>query len=369
MGRVLKSFSKKVKLTDTHYYREAYQSYFTSPEWLGVDISEDFAEFLDDKKSMFQFPYFSKIYQLWRVLFLSLAASIRESGFRKAFFSDYMVMDLFVVLFSTLELIPKGLISLVLYPFLPKKNDTDFQSYLAGYFTNFVEEIKGTPFFNHDYVTAIQNLKNKWNESGAEHTWVDWFSYKTIVMQLRAQGFFAHYLKDSDKDEPNTTQILVKCNVENTDSPEAAMAKFKNNLAGIDIKLVNSHGREDIYVKHPKTKEGVTYRSVYARLEAPRYMSFQQAITQLESQGIHLREIAGQEHVMLKCYVKDMHEEQEDAFKRMTNITPLYRYGDAIHPNRATCFFKVPARELAHTIDELNGNENSNTSVKFIHNF
>ena len=82
MGRTLKEFSKKVALTDgAHYSREAYQSYMTSPEWLSVDISEDFANFLGAGHSMFHFPYFYKIYQLWRVFFLALGASIRESGF------------------------------------------------------------------------------------------------------------------------------------------------------------------------------------------------------------------------------------------------------------------------------------------------
>jgi len=241
-----------------------------------------------------------------------------------------------------------------------------------------VKEIEGTPFFNHDYVAAIQALKDKWNEPEAEHTWVDWFSYKAVLTELRMKGFIAHYLKDSDKDEPHTTQILVKYYVEGVGSNEEAIIKFKQELEALSganrddkFDIVSAHGHENVYVKNPKTKEDRTYRSVYARLEAPRYMTFQHAITQLEAKGIHLREIAGQEHVMLKCHVTDMNEEQEQeqAFKNMTDITPLYRHGDAIHPNRATCFFKVPARELAHTIDELNGDENSNTSVKFIHNF
>jgi len=377
MGRQLQSFSEKVKLTDrANYYREAYQSYLTTPEWLSVDISEDFANFLHDKTSMFHFPYFSKIYQLWRVFFLALAVSVRESGFTKTVFSDYMVMDVFVVLFTTCELLPKALVSLLLYPFLPKENNTKFQEYLATYFTDFVREIEGTPFFNHDYIFAIQNLKNEWNKSDIEHTWVDWFSYQVILTELCAKGFVAHYLKDSDKDEPHTTQILIKYNVRGVDSGEKAIVKFKQDLAAISEKnnddkfnIVTSHGKENVYVKSPKRKHGVTYCSLYARLEAPRYMTFQHAITQLEEKDIHLREIAGQKHVMLKCDVKTMDKKQEEIFETMTKITPLYRHGDAIHTNRATCFFKVPVHELANTVNELNSESQKNTSVKFIHNF
>lgn len=383
MGRELQSFSEKLKLTDrAHYYREAYQSYLTTPEWLSVDISEEFAEFLGEQKSMFYFPYFSKIYQLWRVFFLALMVSIRESGFKNTVLSDYMVMDLFIVLFTTVELLPKALVSLLLYPFLPKENDTEFQRYLAKYYQDFVKEIEDTPFFNHDYVKAIQDLKDEWNKPEVEHTWVDWFSYQAVLTELRAKGFVAHYLKNSDQDEPHTTQILVKYRVEVTDAASSAEAvqNFKDNLAAIDVQLVTSHGHENVYVKPPKTKNGVTYHSVYARLEAPRYMTFKDAITQLEQKGIHLREIAGQEHVMLKCFVNDMNEAQEEVFRNMTDITPLYRHGDAIHEGRATCFFKVPARELAKTIDALDGSPDGpyesngaaparNTSVKFIHNF
>lgn len=99
--------------------------------------------------------------------------------------------------------------------------------------------------------------------------------------------------------------------------------------------------------------------------------------TVLEQKGIHLREIAGQEHVMLKCFVNNMNEAQNETFQKMTDITPLYRHGDAIHEGRATCFFKVPAHALAKTIHELDGMADDlagevparNTSVKFIHNF
>ena len=377
MGRELESFSEKVKLTDkANYYREAYQSYLTTPEWLSVDISEDFANYLKDNKSMFHFPYFSKIYQLWRVFFLALAVSIRESGFTNTIFSDYMVMDTFVVLFMTFELLPKALVSLLLYPFLSKENDTDFQAYLATYFTDFVKEIEGTPFFNHDYVTAIQALKDEWNKSTAEHSWVDWFTYGAVLTELKMKGFVAHYLKDSDKDEPHTTQILVKYDVQDVDSAEEAIAQFKQALEAISntnpdcrLDLVTSHGHENVYVKPSKTKEGKTYRSLYARLDAPRYMTFQTAIIKLEEKEIHLRKIAGQDDVMLKCDVKSMDATQQEAFDAMTNITPLYFHGDAIHPNRAVCFFKVPARELAHTIHDLNDEQQENTSVKYIHNF
>lgn len=377
MGREVESFSEKVKLTDkANYYREAYQSYLTAPEWLSVDISEDFANFLKDNKSMFHFPYFLKIYQLWRILFLALAVSIRESGLTRTIFSDYMVMDMFVVLFTTFELLPKALVSLLLYPFLPKENDTDFQVYLATYFTDFVKEIEGTPFFNHDYARAIQALKDEWNKPNAVHSWVDWFSYGAVLTELNMKGFVAYYLKDSDKDEPHTTQILVKYNVQDVDSSEEAILKFKQELEAIStsnsecaLNIITSHGHENVYVKPSKTKDGETYHSLYARLDAPRYMTFQNAVTQLEEKGIHLREIAGQDHVMLKCNVRSMDAAQQEAFDGMNMITPLYRHGDAIHPNRAVCFFKVPARELAHTIHALNDDQQDNTSVKYIHNF
>jgi hypothetical protein len=375
MRRTLKEFSKKVALTDgAHYSREAYQSYMTSPEWLSVDISEDFANFLGAGHSMFHFPYFYKIYQLWRVFFLALGASIRESGFFNTVFSDYMVMDMFVVVFTSFELLPKALVSLLLWPFLPKENPTDFQYDLAEYFEDFVCEIEGTPFFNHDYDLAIQNIKNEWSQP-VERTTVDWFTCTAVLMELRFKGFIASFLKNSDENEPHTTQALVKCHVgvDDAASPEEAILQFKMRLGAVyphtfRSTLVTSHGQENVYVKKaPKEKDGSTYYSVYARLDIPRYMDCEGAVTRLERQGIHLREIAGHDHVMLKCKVDNFDSAVEARFNAMDKIKPLYRYEDGITPGRSMCFFKVPVNALNETINTLNCDDE--ISVKFVHNF
>jgi hypothetical protein len=373
MGRTLKEFSKKVALTDgAHYSREAYQSYMTSPEWLSVDISEDFANFLGAGHSMFHFPYFYKIYQLWRVFFLALGASIRESGFFNTIFSDYMVMDLFVVAFTSFELLPKALVSLLLWPFLPKENPTNFQYDLAEYFEDFVREIEGTPFFNHDYDLAIRNIKGEWSQL-VERTTVDWFTCTAVLMELRFKGFIASFLKNSDENEPHTTQALVKCHVgvDAAGSPEKAIEVFKQRLNAVPLVSkstpVMSHGQENIYAKALKEKDGNMYYSVYARLDIPRYMQCIGAITALEAQGIHLREMAGHQHVMLKCGVEKFDGAVEEKFKGMDKVKSLYRYEDGITPGRSMCFFKVPVNALSETIEILN--RDAETSVKFVHNF
>ena len=65
MGRFTDNFNQRLRITDkTHYRREQYQSFLTTPEWRNVEMAEEFAAFLKEGKSMFQFPYFRQVVEL-----------------------------------------------------------------------------------------------------------------------------------------------------------------------------------------------------------------------------------------------------------------------------------------------------------------
>ncbi len=72
------------------------------------------------------------------------------------------MMDLFVVVFTTCELIPKGMLSLLLYPFVSEKNNTPMQRHLANYFTDYAKRLESTPFYQHDYEGSIKTLSEAW---------------------------------------------------------------------------------------------------------------------------------------------------------------------------------------------------------------
>ncbi len=59
MGKYVDLFDARLKEAQhKSYFREAYQSMLTSPEWMSVEISENLAKDLTQNTSLFHFPYF-----------------------------------------------------------------------------------------------------------------------------------------------------------------------------------------------------------------------------------------------------------------------------------------------------------------------
>ena len=182
----------------------------------------------------------------------------------------------------------------------------------------------------------------------------------------------SYWIHQDGNEAPPSTDILVKFDAIGIDNPEQAKELFQERLtelaANHKITLVDDH----LYAKEtPKTKGDLTYTSVYARLTTPRYAAFQPAVRAMAEQGIHLRKIAGQDHVQVKCVVDtgdvDNLTEKTAALNSTNNVTALYTYSDRIHSNRQMCLFDVPVKNLHETLYGLDQAED--VHVNFIHNF
>lgn len=369
MGKYVNVFNKRLKAADNaRYTREQYQSFMTGPEWFSVEISETFAKFLGEKKSMFQFPFFSQIAELWKVFYQSYSAARKYQSAYEILTSDYMIMDLFVVIFTSTELFLKGMVSVLLYPFLSKNNDTTMQKNLADYFAFYAKDIEDKPFFQHDWVRHRNELAQKYKQCD-DRTWTDWFTWTCVSIEMAAKIGISYCLNSGFVEEPSTTDVLVKFNAENEDDPEQAKAMFKLKLAEIDERLEIKIVDEQVYAKNKNTSK--TYTSVYARLAAPRYMEFRKAVHALADKNIHIRKIAGQDHVQVKCDLTALDEDQlrsrSTVLCQTEHATLLYTYRDGVHSNRQMCMFDVPVSNLDKTLDQLETKDG--TTIPFIHNF
>lgn len=373
MGKFVDRFDERIQLTDKeHYRREQYQSYMTGPEWRNVEMAEEFAELLDNGQSMFHYPYFRQIYDLWKIVYHSYSSARKYNSISDILFSEYMLMDLFVATFTTLELIPKGIISLLLYPFLSKENNSSMQNHLAEYHKKYAQDLQTIPFYDHSYEDILEDLTKKYEEC-TDRTWVDWFSWKVISTELWMRQHLSKPLQSwfhqEGNEAPPTTDILVKFNALDAEYPEQAKQEFKERLEKIgQVVLVD----EQLYAKdHAKNKNEQNYISVYARLRAPRYATFQPVVRALAEQNIHLRKIAGQDQVQVKCTIDAEDEDKllatKEALNQTKKVTPLYSYSDRIHANHKICLFDVAVRNLHKTLDRLEKEEN--VTVNFIHNF
>jgi len=388
MGKFTEQLNTRMK-TKPSYLRHQYQSYMTGPEWRNVEMAEEFAAFAREGNSIFQFPYFRQIADLWRVISRSYSAARKYNSHWQILTSEYMLMDVFIGVFTTLELIPKGILSLILYPFLKKENNTEMQGKIANYFAEYARNLQTIPFYDHKYQEKRAELAQAYQECG-EKTWVDWFSWKCLSIELWARHWISkplHYWfhQEDNLVEP-TTDIIVKYRAEGEENREVAIQQFQRKVEEVGERLHTSIV-DQLYTREKKPKrieenekgrereQSSTY--VYARLKAPRYAAFQETVQGLAEQGIYLRKIAGQEQVQVKCVVEveenedgrsveQQLEEKISTLDTIPNTTPLYTYGDRIHNQRRVCLFDVPVKDLHHTLEEF---DQKGAEVKFIHNF
>ncbi|KTC78206.1 hypothetical protein [Legionella brunensis] len=387
MGKFVEDLDRKIQLVDkAGYKREQYQSFMTGPEWRNVEMAEEYAEFLREGKSMFRFPYFRQVFDLWKVIYRSYSAARTYNSPFQILFSEYMMMDLFIGFFTTVELIPKGIISLFLYPFLNKQNNSTMQRHLADYYAEYSADLQTIPFYDHKYKENREKLAQAYQDC-PDKTWGDWFSWKCISAELWARRWISKPLSYWFHQEGNlveaTTEVLVKLNVEGIDDPELAKEKFREKLRNLGENLhasiVQQDAVEHLYVKEKNPEKNKSYISVYAVLKTSRYADFQPTIRQLSENGIKLRKIAGQDHVQVKCFINTTDEnalqDREERLKGVSKAKPLYAYGDRIHSYRKVCLFDVPVRELPEVLTDFDScgetvNETeSDVKVKFIHNF
>jgi hypothetical protein len=374
MGKFTNRIDDGLKTVDkANYSRWQLQSYMTGPEWRNVEMAKEFAEYLEDGKSLFWFPYFRQIRDLWRVVGKSYTAARKYNSRSEIWFkTDYMFMDLFVAFFTTLELAPKGLLSLIVRRFVDKEHNSDFQEYLADYFKRYAKRLKTEPFYDHPYHQERKELRKAYKES-EDKTIIDRISYYLISIDMFARKWISkplHYWFHQETNLiPATTDIIVKHRVPNESNREKAKQIFKEKLAAsnADATIVEEADQK----VRTRRKDGHSSTWVYARLRAPRYGAFQATLTSLADQHIYLRKSAGHDQVQVKVMIDaDNKEELNDTkaqIKKVKHADYLYSYVDRIHKNREICMFDVPVKNLHKTVERFN--ECPNATVKFIHHF
>ena len=92
------------------YLRDNIQTYLTSPEWLNVDTSQEYAKFIEHTP-FYEYPYFQNIVVYWKVFFHSWKQAVREKGKLAILTSPYTFMNLFIGIMMSIEYGTKGLIS------------------------------------------------------------------------------------------------------------------------------------------------------------------------------------------------------------------------------------------------------------------
>lgn len=373
MARYINDFSKRVQITDNNYKRHQYQSFMTAPEWRNVEMAEEFADFLSKNNSMFHYPYLKQVRGLWRIFSHSNSAARRYDSRYSVLTSEYMLMSLFVVWFTTVEFLFKAVFSLLPRMFIRRENDTAFQKEIAKYFKDYATRLQTIPFYNHAYHEDKKRIKEAYR-SAKNKTWGDTFTYWYICFELGARSAVSSPLKYWFNQEgnvtPDVTDVLVKMHIENNQHNEhEAKKEFRSKLSGLSgVSVVD----DQVFYKKPNKKNSKTNGTVYARIRAPRYKAFMNVVSELSNKEIKIRKIAAQDRVQVKFLIDhDSNEGVESEINRMCGSLSgsadlLYTYGDGLQPGRAFCLFDAPVRDLSKVIRLC---ESEKTKIEFIHNF
>ena len=90
--------------------RDLMQTYLTTSEWINVDISKEYGNFIEHMP-FYEFPYMKSVALYWKVFAKSWQVAAQKAGNLKVLTSDYALMNAFIGLTMTVEYSTKALIS------------------------------------------------------------------------------------------------------------------------------------------------------------------------------------------------------------------------------------------------------------------
>ncbi len=107
---IIAEISQNLKQSDKDYNRDLSNSYLTSTEWYNVDISQEYANFINHTP-FYEFPYFKSIKTYWQIFFNSWKSAAKNDSHINILLSEHTLMNLFIGITMSIEYGIKGLIS------------------------------------------------------------------------------------------------------------------------------------------------------------------------------------------------------------------------------------------------------------------
>lgn len=381
--------NQKLAEQDKSYQRAQMQTYMTGPEWRNVDMADEFAQFVETNKPFYQFPYFSQMFDFWKIVGNSVrAARSQNCSWREILLSDYFIMDLFIGSFTTIEYLTKGIFSLPFKAFAyltnHQANNTETQTKISELFRNYADFIHHTPFYDFKYTQWVPQLWSTfWHSPNKSFDDVLSLLYYTIELPLR--GLISTpiswiYNSDSnqayetidvvfskkltadetiEEDSHRLNQALDNIHEQHPSAPKGQLQALPTK----DLATLNS----DLHSTIATEKDG-SYAYINGRL--PRYEPLITAIQKINEQGYKVERIAGQEHVQLKCKIESTQEDLPLKLKSLIDklhMTVLYQYQNHINPNLHFIMLDVLCSELDQVMTKIQ--DTQKVDLALIHDF
>lgn len=340
MGKFTEQFNENLKKSQKGYERALLQTYFTAAEWRNVEMSEELGKFLGKGNAFYRFPFFKQIVTFWSVFRHSYQAAKRHHSHRELWFSEYMVMNIFIGISTTLGFAALGALSLLLYPFMRAKNDTMFQKHVAEMVDDYAKFIHTIPFYNYPYLKKFNPMWQAFKNS-PDRSLADYVSFFTATIEILARSALSAPVAWWYNQPQNQAAERIHLLVKTQDSD-----KLKNIDPAIEM------------IEEPQVNNQSLKKYHYAHITVPRYEAFATAVNQLIESDIKIQKIAGQDRIQFKVLAK------EESFVK-SNSHLLYTYNNHLN-KKHFMMVDVPTRQLHSTVKLF---EENDVKIKLMHDF
>lgn len=341
MGKYTNSLNNDLIKQHPDYKRLMLQTYLTAPEWRNVEMAEELGEFIQKGNAFYQYPYFKQVATFWRIFAESYRVAKQHHTHRELLTSEYMVMDLFIGVFTTVGFVGLGALSSCLFLLMKKQNQSALQTHVGKLVSDYAEFIHQIPFYNFPYMSKVKPLWRAFYDTPGK-SFADYVTFTTAVGQLIARALvskpIAWWYNQPQNQAAGKIHLLVKGKVTAT----------KLQQIDKEIKLVKSFKKEPNKKNQPQ----------YAHITIPRYEAFAKVINQLVESKIRIKKIASQECIQFKV-------QETGTELPLGKYRTLYSYQNHVD-NKKTHMLDVPVGQLDKTVKSL---KEDGLTLKLMHDF
>ncbi len=349
-------------------------TYLTSCEWRVVDMSTEYAEHCLAGKPFYSFPYFRQVGTLWAIFSESFKAAKQHSDTSDIIFSANMAMNVFVSVFTSVEFLSKGLLTLPaagLSELLGiEENKTAFQRETGKVAKEYVDLIRDDAFYTVPYLRQLKDLYQQFYQAN-DKSLIDAYTLFALSIEHFAKSlislpFWGFYQLSEliTHDDSYWQRRLTIAYPENTTDAEkiALKERLQNDVASHIKPNENTCYQDQIEFEHEDGE--------YLQIKCGRYENLVTVISILSTLKFSLCKIEGNDFVQL-CLKQGGDNHQEDKKVKALcegGIRLNYSYQNSIKGREQTFFsLDVPVRELQALNHKLD--QDDTPSSHFLHGF
>ena len=333
----LHELEKAIRETRKNYERPLEHTYLTTLEWHLAALTEEYAQFIKTQP-IYEFSFFKQIQVLGKVFFDSCKDAINSSSFNSVATSEYMLMNLFLFMSTTLGFLLKGL---AYAPLAFSKRLTqdpenfDPFTYLVKDGQEHAEFIKKTPSYEFPHFRKMWNLWKGYLKA-PKKSFLSTYVTAIATVEYAAKGFIS-----------------------------APLAKLHRDLRKEKIQLIIEDPKDRINSILDERIEVIKTDSKFKlkAIEIPGNLQFKDILRKLIAFNAKIMSIAGQKKIQVKVKILN---ESDDLLKGLKGCKILSHIPIVTDPSHQYVRVEAEVPELNTIIKSL---EASGIEIINLHDF